>query len=108
MKVTLKRIPPVPAAKVAGMIYACFGLIFIPFLLIAAMAGSLSGDESAFLAAGLGVGMAIMMPIGYGILGFIGALIGCFIYNLIAGWVGGVELELEDSATVEVTPTNEQ
>lgn len=98
MKVTLKKIPPVPAAKLVAVIYGCFGLIFIPIFAIGALAGALSGEEGAGIAAGMGIVMAILMPLFYVAMGFIVTLIGCFIYNLAAGWVGGIELEFDETS----------
>jgi hypothetical protein len=37
----------------------------------------------------------IAIPIIYGIIGFIGGAIGALLYNLFAGMVGGVEIEVE-------------
>jgi hypothetical protein len=39
--------------------------------------------------------MAIAAPIAYGLMGFIMGALGALIYNLIAGWVGGIEMELD-------------
>ena len=43
---------------------------------------------------GFGPGVALLLPIFYGVLGFIFTAIGCAIYNFVAGLVGGVEVEL--------------
>jgi hypothetical protein len=40
-------------------------------------------------------GMAILMPVIYGVMGFIGGVIGAAVYNLVARWIGGIELEVE-------------
>ncbi|MBD5782514.1 hypothetical protein IEN85_23650 [Pelagicoccus sp. NFK12] len=98
MKVTLKQIPPLPAAKLVAVIYGCFSLIFIPFFAIAAIGGFLSGEEGAGIAAGMGIVMAILMPLFYVAMGFVATLVGCFIYNIAAGWVGGIELEFDESS----------
>jgi hypothetical protein len=37
----------------------------------------------------------VLLPLLYGILGFIGGAIGAAVYNLFSGIVGGLELELE-------------
>jgi len=42
-----------------------------------------------------GVGAIVALPIFYGLLGFIFALIGAAVYNLVASWVGGVELDVQ-------------
>lgn len=98
MKVSLKKIPPLPAAKLVAVIYGCFSLIFIPFFVIASLAGFLSQEEGAGIAAGMGIVMAILMPLFYVVMGFVATLVGCFIYNIAAGWVGGIELEFDESS----------
>jgi hypothetical protein len=83
---TIRRIDPWQMAKVPGVLYAALGLLFVPFFLAMPLVGA---D-----AAGLGVAMAIFMPIFYGLLGAIAGIIGSVIYNLVAGWVGGIRIEL--------------
>ena len=77
-------------AKVVAVLYALMGLVFVPFILLV---GMFSPKET-----GVGMGLAIAMPILYGVCGFIFTAIGCALYNLVAGWVGGVEVELEAPA----------
>ena len=98
----LKRIAPLPVAKIFGILYALVGLIFVPFFAIAGIAGLFAGtgDGSAG-AAGVGVvigmiAMAVIFPIMYGVIGFFGGIIIAALYNLIARWVGGIEFEVED------------
>ena len=73
-------------AKVIGVLYALMGLVFVPIFLIAAM---YSPNRPGF-----GPGFALVLPVMYGVLGFIFTAIGCAIYNLVAGLVGGIEVEL--------------
>ena len=40
-------------------------------------------------------GMGILMPVIYGVMGFIIGVIGAAVYNLVARWIGGIELEVE-------------
>jgi hypothetical protein len=75
-------------AKVIGVLYALMGLIFIPFFLLIA---TLSPEAAVF-----GTGFAIALPVMYGIGGFVFAALGCALYNLVAGWVGGIEVELSE------------
>lgn len=44
---------------------------------------------------GMGFGLIIIAPIMYGIMGFLVGVVGAFVYNLVAGWVGGIEVEVE-------------
>ena len=78
-------------AKVVAVLYALMGLVFIPFFLLAAM---FSPKESPFSPA-----FALLLPILYGVLGFIFTAIACAIYNLVAGLVGGIEVELDNAHT---------
>ena len=76
-------------AKVLGVLYALMGLVLVPIFLIAAR---FSPEGSA-----LGTSFAVAIPVIYGIVGFVFTAIGCLIYNLVAGWVGGVEIEMDQS-----------
>jgi len=40
MKRRIKRIAPLQAGKMLGVLYACMGLIFLPFIALAALAGA--------------------------------------------------------------------
>ncbi|OUW16835.1 MAG: hypothetical protein CBD18_06100 [Opitutales bacterium TMED158] len=107
MKLTLKRVTPLSMAKISGLCYAAMGLLFIPFMLLGPIIAALAptqgpNDAPAGLFIGMGVGFALFTPIIYGMMGFVIGLIGAFIYNLIAGWVGGIEVDFDanDSASV--------
>jgi hypothetical protein len=91
----VKSVGVLSVAKIMGMIYACMGLIFAPFFLLIGLMGSAMGQHNSPLAGIFGIGFAILMPVFYGVLGFIAGLIGALLYNLFARWVGGFELELE-------------
>jgi hypothetical protein len=98
---TVKRIGPGSAFKVGLVLYAFLGLIVgVIMALVSMMVGSLGSVPEASLPAvkalgfGLGIGSIIIFPIFYGIIGGIGGAISAFLYNLIAGWVGGLEVEI--------------
>ena len=106
MKRRIKRIAPLQAGKMLGVLYACMGLIFLPFIGIAALLGAFaehaqhaqgSSAGPAGLAAGIMVMMGVMIPIFYGIMGFLLGVIGAAIYNVIAAWIGGIEVEVEET-----------
>jgi len=42
----------------------------------------------------IGVAAVIVLPLFYGLLGFIGGIITAALFNLVASMVGGVEIEL--------------
>lgn len=82
--------------KIMGIIYAVFGLIVGAMLtLVSLMGASAAEGNAAMFGAIMGVGAIIIMPIIYGIMGFLAGVISALIYNVAAGWVGGIELEVE-------------
>jgi hypothetical protein len=91
----VKSVGVLSVAKIMGLIYACMGLIFAPFVLLIGAMGSALGQHNSPLAGVFGVGFAVLMPLIYGAMGFVGGAIGALIYNLFAKWVGGIELEIE-------------
>jgi hypothetical protein len=100
----LKRIGPFSCGKIVGVLYAAMGLIvgaiFALFSLVGGIAGMASdAGEGAVFAFFFGAGAVIVLPIFYGVLGFIGGVISAALYNLIAAWLGGIELEFEGPPT---------
>ena len=99
---TVKRIGPGSAFKIGLVLYAAIGLLVgIAVSLFSVVAGSLGSMASAgapvaarFFGFAMGVGAVIIFPICYGILGGVTAAISAFLYNLVAGWVGGLEVEI--------------
>jgi len=90
----VKSVGVMSAAKLMGLLYACLGLIIIPFVLLGTLLGSFSGQNNSPFAGIVGLGLAILAPFFYGILGFLCGAIAALLYNLIAKWVGGFELEM--------------
>lgn len=76
-----------------------YGLIIIVVSLIGGIgAGSVDGTAGLAFGGGgvvMGLGIMIGLPIFYGAMGFVGGIIGALIYNILAGLVGGVEIEVE-------------
>lgn len=99
---TVKRISPGSAFKVGAVVYAFFGLLVgICMALFSMLAGSVAGLAGGDVAPGMralgfgfGAGAIIIAPIAYAIIGGIGGAIGALVYNLAAGWVGGLEVDI--------------
>jgi hypothetical protein len=95
----VKKIGVLSAAKIQGTIMACISLLFVPFILLAALLGGLAsmGDRNPFGAVGVvgGIVLACLIPVFYFVVGFIGGAISAFVYNLVAGRLGGLEIELD-------------
>ena len=96
----IKRIDVLSVAKITGIIAAAFGLFFgVIFFLFSSLFSSLFGailcNHGGGTAMFGGIAGIFLLPILYGIFGFIGGLIQAFVYNLASGFVGGVRIEVE-------------
>lgn len=127
MKLRLKKIDPISAGKVMGGLYAALGLMFVPFFLMMGVFAALASHANANVTvhssgpmggamlpgmgvfAGMGLFFVVMLPVIYGVFGFVAGALLALVYNLICRWVGGLELDFErmdDSAGfVPVTPS---
>lgn len=103
-KMQVKRVGIFSYAKITAVTTAAFGLIFgviygLVFMVIggAIMAGG-GRNTGAAGASSVVIGLVMMavFPILYGIIGFVFGALGALIYNIAAGFVGGIELELEN------------
>jgi hypothetical protein len=93
----VKRLAPMSFAKVAGLLYVLIGLLFGGLIsLVSIVGGAIAPEgEGQFMGMLFGAGAIILLPICYGVLGFVTTLIGAALYNAIASVVGGVEIEVQ-------------
>ena len=104
-KLRIKKLGILSVAKMcAAIMFVISLLISIPyglFIIIFALTGASSiGGQGGLALGGGGVvfGLLFMigLPIFYGMIGFIGGALGALLYNLFAGFVGGIEIEVEN------------
>lgn len=87
--------------KLMGLMYAAIGLLFgVLYALFAVVGGgamlAMGGNEGAMgggMMMGMGVAAVIVLPILYGLIGFIGGLITALFFNIAAKYAGGLEVE---------------
>jgi len=96
----LKSIGVMSCGKLLGAIYAMFGLIVGAIMALVSLAGvaaqpQMQNEANPMMMFGAGIGALIFLPVLYGIVGFIGGITGSLIYNLVAGYVGGIELNFQ-------------
>jgi len=87
----------VSCAKIAGTLYAILGLFAGSVISLIALAGGFGSNTSGSGAIGamIGVGSFVILPICYGAIGFVASLIGAWLYNVLAGMVGGIQLDVQ-------------
>jgi hypothetical protein len=81
-------------ATVAAAMGLLIGLLFAGLSLVGAGLASQSNDMPAGMAAAFGVGAVVVLPLLYGVFGLIGGAVGAGLYNVFAGLVGGVEVDM--------------
>jgi hypothetical protein len=91
----VKSVGVMSLAKIMALVQGCLGLLFAPLFLLIAVAGSLAGQHRTPFAGVLGIVLAVLTPVFYGLTGFVTGAMGGLLYNLFARLVGGFELELE-------------
>jgi hypothetical protein len=94
MNIRIRRASPHQNGKVLGILMAVTSLVFVVpiYLLLQVIPAPVDpqGDPIAF------PGLVILLfPLGYLIMGYIGGAIASVCYNVIAGFVGGFEFELQ-------------
>jgi hypothetical protein len=94
----IRRIGPLSVAKVAGLLYAVMGLLFGGLISLFSIVGArmIPSEETGGIPGLLfGAAAIIVLPIFYGVLGFVMSLIAAALYNVAASAIGGVEVDIQ-------------
>jgi hypothetical protein len=112
-RVTIRRFDVIRTANVVAVLYAVAVIIvvlvfFVPFLLIAGLAGMSSSDSEMGSVVGAGlVGGLLFAGIGivfYGAVGWVMTAIVCALYNFVAGRIGGIRVIVDVEGPYPGTP----
>ena len=97
LKRRIKSVTPLQYGKMSAAIFGALGLVLFPFILIATVIPAIMsrGDTSVPVLVLTAVFVAVLCPVVYGLMGFLMGVIGAWLYNLMARWLGGIEIELE-------------
>jgi hypothetical protein len=99
----IRRFSVIKTSNVAALIYMVAVAIFvIPFALLFAVAGTASQVQGGVTG---GIVFAVVAIFGYGLLGWVFTAFACLIYNLVAGWIGGIEVQVEPVAPPPPPPS---
>ena len=93
MKKQIVQVSVVQSAKVMAAVYL---VTAIPVVILASL------FMSAVMPAGVSIALLLVMPVAYAIAAFIGAVIGAWIYNLVAARIGGFEFTTAEVGTAAV------
>ncbi|HEY9179872.1 MAG TPA: hypothetical protein VIO32_04080 [Candidatus Baltobacteraceae bacterium] len=103
MTTRIRRINPVQFALVSATLYAIIvfiiALLWLPFASMMGALGAMgAGMGGRFFGAGIGIAVVIIWPVIYFVISFVFGLIAAALYNVVAGWTGGIEVTLEQTA----------
>jgi len=88
----IRRLGVVQTSKVIGMVYFLFTLVVcLPMCIIIASKMVMSGSTEQLSI----IVLLVFAPIAYGVAAFLMGALACLVYNLVAKWVGGIEIEVE-------------
>ena len=91
----IRRVGALSCARVAGVLHLIMGFVFGAFVSLFASGGAMAGQQVWPLGGMLfGTGAIVVLPIFYGLLGFVMTLIGATLFNLIVGITGGIEVDV--------------
>lgn len=94
--VQIKSFGVLQTAKVAAILYFLgAAIVCIPMSVITFL-GGLLGSQQSVMGGLIGGIMMLFAPLLYGAISFVFIAIGCWVYNLVAGFAGGIEIELEN------------
>jgi len=101
----IKSIRPLSLAKLSALLYAVLGLLVGAVFSVLAMVGGFASDSShgSGIAAAMGIGGVIFFPILYGTMGFVASLVGAWLYNIAAGIMGGIELDVQPGSVEKIS-----
>lgn len=97
----IRRFGIIKTATIVAVIYMLVVAIFFVPLAILALAAS--PGNAAVGAVGILV-FGLLAAVLYAAVGWIFTAIACALYNLAAGWVGGIEVQVEPVAPVAASP----
>ena len=86
MQYRIRRFGIQSTALTVGILYFLLSLLLLPIFYLAT-GGALAGSLPPIT--------LVLIPFIYAVVGYVGSAIGCWLYNIVAGWSGGIAFTLE-------------
>ena len=91
----VKSVGVFSVGRVLACLYGLIGLIVGASFSLVSLAGvAVGGPDSGPVALLFGVGAIVVLPLFYGVMGFVGGIIIAALYNIVSSFAGGIEIEL--------------
>src|SRR5688572_33375282 len=94
MRYRIRRIAVHQTALVVAILYGFLALVITPLFYLVSRFNP-EGETVPLFA-------LLLFPVVYALIVYVVAAIGCWLYNLIAGWVGGIEFVLEERPEAQI------
>ena len=94
MRKQIVRVAPWQAAKLSAVLYFILGIVMAVCLALSLVFGT--PPEGGEAAQTFGWVLVVLVPFLYACAGLIIVPIMCWLYNVVAKWVGGIEISVED------------
>jgi hypothetical protein len=89
MKTRVEKFSVHQNAKVFAVLMALLSLVFVvPFTLVMSFAGPKDAGFPLF--------MVVVFPVLYLVMGYVTVAVGCWLYNVMVKYTGGLEFEFRD------------
>ena len=99
--VRIRRFGIVRTATTVAALYAVIALVFVILFGLIALAGVAVVPDSSRTAIGAGIAgvliFAVIVVLFYAVIGWIFTAIACALYNFVAGFAGGIEIQVEST-----------
>ena len=93
----IKKIGVLSFGKILGFIFTFLGFVLgLTVTLLSVMGVSLGSEDSVQTVSSIGYAAVIILPVLYGVMGFIAGVVFAGLFNLAAGWVGGIVVEVSN------------
>jgi len=112
----IKRVGVLSVGKLFGALYGAIAVVIGAIISLVSMFGGAmaavsgqggEGAAGALIGMIFGVGAVIILPIVYGGMAFVMGVISALLYNLFAGVVGGIEIEVDSGPPQPVQPVQQ-
>jgi hypothetical protein len=104
---SIRRFGVIKTATIVALMYVIVvAIVIVPLAVLVAIGGTaFRGDVAAGGAGFIGVSIfGLFAALAYGAIGWVFTALACVLYNVAAGWVGGIELQLDVVAPAAPTP----
>ena len=91
----IRRVGALSCARVAGLLYLIMGFLFGAFVSTFSMGGPMFFDQSpGMFGMMFGAGAIVVLPLLYGVFGFVMTFVMALLFNLVVGITGGIEVDV--------------